>query len=73
MYKKLFSYKRSPIIFLKDLAKSMNQNQNAKTIVFACKIYNYGLRIILAKNIAFPKNIPMPIDSRIIKNYQTIT
>jgi len=55
------------------LANKMNQKNNAKTIVFAVKMYGYVTRIILDKFIPYPMNISMPIDSRITKIYEKET
>lgn len=49
-----------------DLAKVLDQDINAKTIVFAVKIYGYCLRI-LGYKITFPSDIFIPIDNRISK------
>lgn len=55
------------------LADKMKQKNNAKTIVFAVKIYGYVARIILDKFIPYPMNIAIPIDSRITKIYEKET
>ena len=51
------------------LAKTMNQKNDAKTIVFAIKMFNYWARNIFSfvKN---PDNISIPIDSRLEKLFE---
>jgi DNA-(apurinic or apyrimidinic site) lyase len=56
----------------KILAKTMQQNINSKTIVFAVKMFWYGARINY-KFIPYPFEIDIPIDSRITKIYLKIT
>lgn len=53
-----------------DLAKIMNQKNSAKTIVFAVKMFSYWARNVYNKLEYFPKKIPIPIDSRLIKLYK---
>jgi len=55
------------------LANKMKQKNNAKTIVFAVKMYGYVSRIMLDKFIPYPMNIAIPIDSRITKIYEMET
>ena len=52
------------------LAKTMNQKENAKTIVFSTKMFWYGARIIFDEFISYPFELNIPIDSRIWKIYQ---
>jgi len=53
------------MIFLRDeLAKNMNQNISAKTIVFAIKMFSYWARNIFNFQ-KFPEEIKIPIDSRL--------
>ncbi len=52
-----------------DLAKTMNQNINAKTIVFAVKMFGYASRNIFDYLEYFPNNIGSPIDNRLEKLY----
>jgi DNA-(apurinic or apyrimidinic site) lyase len=47
----------------------MNQKPDAKTIVFAIKMFSYWARNIFNFN-EFPKNITIPIDSRLEKLYK---
>ena len=47
------------------LAKTMNQKSTAKTIVFAIKMFSYWARNYFDKLNYFPKNINIPIDSRL--------
>lgn len=58
-------YYYSNMVNLRDeLSKEMNQNINAKTIVFAIKMFSYWARNIY-EFIIFPKWIFLPIDSRL--------
>jgi DNA-(apurinic or apyrimidinic site) lyase len=53
------------MIELRDkLAKIMNQKIDTKTIVFAVKMFSYGARNIY-DFISYPKEICIPIDSRL--------
>lgn len=49
------------------LSKVMNQGKDAKTIVFAVKMFGYACRIIKDQRIVFPKEIFIPLDSRLKK------
>ncbi len=51
------------------LAKTMNQKKNAKTIVFAVKMFSYGARNIFWFR-EFPKEISIPIDSRLTNLFE---
>ena len=53
-------------------SKSMNSKINAKTIVFAIKMYWYAFSIITKKEINYPLSINIPIDSRLKKIYYTM-
>ena len=52
------------------LAKTMNQDKQAKTIVFAVKMFCYWARNYFWKLIKFPKEISIPIDSRLINLFE---
>ncbi len=65
-------------LYIKDLellrtkiAFIMKQNKDAKTIVFAIKMFYYWLRIVFNKFVKIPNSINIPIDSRLtnIFNY----
>ncbi|WP_457568562.1 N-glycosylase/DNA lyase [Desulfurobacterium sp.] len=47
------------------LSKAMNQKRDAKTIVFAVKMFIYACRIMYNENITAPPGIFIPLDSRI--------
>lgn len=47
------------------LSKRLNANPNAKTIVFAIKMYYYGCRACLDADLILPYSIPIPVDKRI--------
>lgn len=51
------------------LAKIMNQKREAKTIVFAIKMFSYAARNIF-DFIEYPEEIHIPIDSRLISLYE---
>ncbi len=53
--------------FVKKTAKCLNQKEDAKTIVFAAKMYLYSCRIVYKKDYIAPQEIFIPIDSRIGK------
>ncbi|OMH40436.1 N-glycosylase/DNA lyase [Desulfurobacterium indicum] len=51
--------------FLNRLSYLLNQKKDAKTVVFAIKMFIYACRIMYNKNIIAPKGIFIPMDSRI--------
>ncbi len=55
------------------LANVMNQNKNAKTIVFSVKMFGYAMRIYIGKFIPYPFEIAIPLDSRIKKITEKFT
>ncbi len=55
---------------LEILSKTMNQKKEAKTIVFAIKMFSYWARNIFNYIEKFPENIMIPIDSRLEKLYE---
>ena len=48
----------------------LGQSAGAKTIVFACKMWGYGKRIVSGLDEVYPAAIPIPIDSRLTKIHQ---
>lgn len=54
----------------KNLAKTMNQKTTDKTIVFAIKMLGYAISIYYKKDIVFPFEISIPIDSRLTNLYE---
>ena len=52
------------------LAKIMKQKKDSKTIVFAIKMFWYWARVVFWKNIPYPFEIWIPIDSRLIKLHE---
>jgi len=56
-----------------DLAKIMNQKKDAKTIVFAVKLFSYWARNIFWYVEKFPENLMIPIDSRLENLYKKST
>ena len=55
------------------LAKIMNQKKDAKTIVFAVKMFSYWARNVFSYLEKFPKNLMIPIDSRLENLYKLET
>ena len=56
-----------------DLAKIMNQKKDAKTIVFAVKLFSYWARNVFWYVEKFPENLMIPIDSRLENLYKKST
>lgn len=67
--KKEFYYENMKIL-RDDLAMLMNQAKDAKTIVFAIKMFSYAARNYTGKFIEFPFEIEIPIDSRLENIYE---
>lgn len=57
----------------KILAKTMWTKIHSKTIVFAIKMFGYAYTIISWKEINYPNNINIPVDSRLKKIYSLNT
>ncbi len=55
------------------LSKIMKQDKNAKTIVFAVKMFGYAMRIYTKKFIPYPFEIAIPLDVRIKKITEKFT
>ncbi len=53
-----------------ELLTVMKQPFDAKTVVFAVKMFGYAARIVFGDFVAFPSTIPIPLDSRLIQIYQ---
>nr|MDD3719783.1 N-glycosylase/DNA lyase [Candidatus Gracilibacteria bacterium] len=71
-FEKQLDFDSNNIILLRDeLASTMNQKIDAKTIVFAIKMLLYGLSIINnGKTIICPFKIEIPIDSRLTQIFE---
>ena len=54
--------------FRNDLVKVMRAKEDAKTIVFAVKMFGYASRIVFREFVPYPMEIPIPKDFR-IENY----
>lgn len=63
-------YYENMFLLNNDLAKVMKQKNTQKTIVFWVKMFWYWARIYFDKFIEFPKEISIPIDSRLTKIYE---
>lgn len=69
-FKQTFYYKNMQKL-VQDIAKVMSQEPNAKTVLFSVKMFGYGARIRFNKFIPFPKEIPIPVDSRLHAIYKS--
>jgi len=67
-YYKNINWKNGMELLVSDLSKIMNQKKEAKTIVFAVKMFSYWARNIFGLEY-FSDNIMIPIDSRLEKLY----
>jgi len=56
---------------LYDIAQTMGNWHETKTLTFAIKMFGYGARIVFKKFIPYPDNIKIPVDSRLIKIYES--
>ncbi len=64
--KEKFDYYTNNLDVLREhIAKSLDSDVNAKTVVFSIKMFYYALRASTGKIIVLPMNIPIPIDLRI--------
>ena len=72
IFSKQMMYYRDMSLLRDDLSTSMKQPKNAKTIVFAIKIFGYAARIHFGEFITFPTEIPIPIDSRLKRIYREL-
>jgi len=66
--KDLMDYYRNMVKFRNDLARAMRSKGEAKTIVFAVKMFGYASRIAFGEFIPYPMEIDIPKDFR-IENY----
>ena len=64
----LIKYHQNMLGFRDHLAKVMNAKEDAKTIVFAVKMFGYASRIAFGEFIPYPMEIDIPKDFR-IENY----
>jgi len=53
-----------------ELARTMKQKKDAKTIVFAVKMFNYWARNVFNKVNCFPESISIPVDSRLTNLFE---
>ena len=61
-------YYNNMLKFRNDLVKVMRAKEDAKTIVFAVKMFGYASRIVFREFVPYPMEIPIPKDFR-IENY----
>jgi DNA-(apurinic or apyrimidinic site) lyase len=66
-------YLRNMIELRDELAQVLNSRKNAKTIVFAIKMFGYGGRIVFEKFVPYPMEIEIPEDVRIKTYTERIT
>lgn len=71
--KKFLKYENNLENLNEILAKTMWTKLYSKTIVFAIKMFGYAFTIISWKEINYPMNINIPVDSRIKKIYKLNT
>ena len=57
----------NPVFLLNFLTDCLNQKKDAKTVVFAIKMFLYAIDIIFQKHFIAPFGIMIPLDSRIKK------
>ena len=67
--KELYYYENMSLL-RDDLSQIMKQKKDSKTIVFSIKMYSYGARNYFWKNIYYPNDIDIPIDSRLENLYK---
>jgi len=58
-------YYRNMRALQEDLSDALGTSKNAKTVVFAVKMFGYAARIVMGKFRPYPMDIPIPVDSRI--------
>ena len=54
-----------PRLLLRTLTKCLRSSQYAKTVVFAVKMYYYGVKACIGIDIVLPKEIKVPVDRRV--------
>ncbi len=59
------AYYENMVKFRNDLARVLTARKDAKTIVFAVKMFGYAMRIVSHKFVPYPMEIDIPRDSRI--------
>jgi len=67
---KIKDYYKNMTQLAEDLAKIMNQQKDAKTIVFAVKMFSYAARNVFWYLEFFPFDLAIPIDSRLENLYK---
>ncbi len=55
---------------VQELAETMSQKISDKTIVFAIKMYGYVGRELFNEIVTYPKELEIPLDSRLLKIYE---
>jgi len=63
-------YYENMLVLRDELSEIMNQKYDAKTIVFAVKMFSYWARCCFDRVVCFPEDISVPIDSRLIKIFE---
>jgi len=62
---RLVRFCQNPLGLLDYLSKGLNQHKDAKTLVFAVKMFLYACRIAVGKRIVAPFEIEIPLDVRL--------
>jgi len=64
---RIYEYYNDMLKLKADLDKSLGVKKYYKTVVFSVKMFGYSCRIIFNKFIAYPFEIDIPLDNRMIK------
>ena len=71
--KMLTEFCKNPKALLEYLSKELNQPKDAKTLVFAIKMFVYACRIATGRRIVAPFDIEIPLDVRLRKISQDLS
>lgn len=70
---KIYEYYNDMLKLKNDLDKSLGVKKYYKTVVFSIKMFGYSCRIVFNKFIAYPFEIDIPLDNRIIRFTRNFT
>jgi len=59
-------------VLVEELSECLNQRRDAKTVVFAAKMFMYGYRIVFGEDPKGLEDIDIPLDSRLKKLLPTV-
>jgi len=65
IYNESSYYANAPVLLQHKIAKTLNTSADAKTVVFAIKMFNYACRIMFNRDYILPFEISIPVDIRI--------